>query len=400
MTVQLIGAADNSYVNSDANNWFILDRWQASATGTLTAIKVYCAGTSGHVKVAVYADNNGEPGALLSAVNTSTALTINDWTTITLSTTVNVTSGTYYWLAFIADDSVVPQKTSGGTERYKSQTYFSFTFPDPAGSGFSSGSNCGVLQGWGYTVQTISPSGIASSVALGTPTIALAGNYIYPTGIPSSVALGTPTVIIDQFIAPPGIASSVALGSPTIALRLQIIAPSGIASSLAFGTPSIGFAGHIYPTGIPSSLALGTPTVIRFRYHVIIEGKYAQGSQAINRAYVIGEDTDGNPVFGTGSDSAEIDLMGERLDFSQELSIATAALAEGVAQSMLAKRRLATRSGYIVIPPNAGAELWDVVLITDTPANQSAQHYRILGIRFDYQPRQARYQHKLLLGAR
>jgi len=40
-----------------------------------------------------------------------------------------------------------------------------------------------------------------------------------------------------------------------------------------------------------------------------------------------------------------------------------------------------------------------VVQITDAGANQSAVKFRVVGIRFEYHPEQARYEHKLILGA-
>jgi hypothetical protein len=39
------------------------------------------------------------------------------------------------------------------------------------------------------------------------------------------------------------------------------------------------------------------------------------------------------------------------------------------------------------------------VQITDAGANQQVVKFRVVGIRFEYNPRQAKYQHKLILGA-
>jgi hypothetical protein len=61
--------------------------------------------------------------------------------------------------------------------------------------------------------------------------------------------------------------------------------------------------------------------------------------------------------------------------------------------------RLRGKGGVILIPPNCGQELFDVVQISDAGANQSAVTFRVVGIRFEYNPKQARYQHKLILGA-
>ena len=134
-------------------------------------------------------------------------------------------------------------------------------------------------------------------------------------------------------------------------------------------------------------------------FHVILDGQYITETPEVNRAYIIGKDANGNPVYGTASEAAEIALVGERLDFQQELAIPTEALASSVAQAMLAKMRLTTKRGVILIPPNCGQELFDVVEITDSVANQAAIKFRVVGLRFEYNPREARYQHRLILGA-
>ena len=66
--------------------------------------------------------------------------------------------------------------------------------------------------------------------------------------------------------------------------------------------------------------------------------------------------------------------------------------------AVLSKMRLMGRGG-ILIPPNCGQELFDVVQISDSGANQSAVTFRVVGLRFEYNVREARYQHKLFLGA-
>jgi len=81
------------------------------------------------------------------------------------------------------------------------------------------------------------------------------------------------------------------------------------------------------------------------------------------------------------------------------LSIPTTAKAADVAAAAVAKARLTGSRGFIVIPPNCGQELWDVVQVTDKPTAQSQQKYRVIAVGFDYEPRRARYQHKLILGA-
>jgi hypothetical protein len=133
--------------------------------------------------------------------------------------------------------------------------------------------------------------------------------------------------------------------------------------------------------------------------HIILDGQYATETPQVNRAYIIGRDVNGNPVYGTAIDSTELGLVGERLDFRQDLSIPTEALAGDVAQAVLAKMRLMSKRGWILIPPNCGQELWDVVQVTDAGANQPLVNFRVVGIRFEYNPKEARYEHKLILGA-
>ena len=137
----------------------------------------------------------------------------------------------------------------------------------------------------------------------------------------------------------------------------------------------------------------------RLAYHVILDGRYTQGSPGINRVYVIGSDAEGNPVYGTDLEQSEIDLVGERLDFTLALSIPTSSKAADVADAILKKQRLSKHRGFITIPTNAGAELWDVIQVTDKLCAQSGSNYRVVAISFDYQPRQRRYQHKLFLAA-
>lgn len=111
--------------------------------------------------------------------------------------------------------------------------------------------------------QTISPSGIASTAAVGTPSIT-SHAFIIPGGVASTTALGTPTVAGTlPPVQPGGVASTLALGSPTVVAGAAHIAPSGIASTAAFGTPEIveGVA-LVGPTGIASTAALGAPEVL------------------------------------------------------------------------------------------------------------------------------------------
>ena len=122
--------------------------------------------------------------------------------------------------------------------------------------------------------QDVSPTGIASASAFGTPKVSM---QVRPTGLASASAFGTPkismqvrptglasasafgTARVSMQVRPVGLASASAFGSPTVTSRATV-APTGIASTSAFGTPRI--AVHLHPTGIASASAFGLPTVM------------------------------------------------------------------------------------------------------------------------------------------
>src|SRR5947209_6450338 len=88
------------------------------------------------------------------------------------------------------------------------------------------------------TPQSVAPTGIASSGALGTPIIAISTTFVRPTGIPPVGIPGTPTVAAGRVtVAPSGVPSALTLGTPTI---VRSLGATGIASSGAFGTPTVG----------------------------------------------------------------------------------------------------------------------------------------------------------------
>lgn len=111
----------------------------------------------------------------------------------------------------------------------------------------------------GTTGTTVTPTGIASGEALGSPSVSTTIT-VSPTGIASAEAIGSPTVSTTITVSPTGIASAEALGSPTISTTITV-SPNGIATGEALGSPTISQTGTVTPTGIPSGEALGTPTV-------------------------------------------------------------------------------------------------------------------------------------------
>ena len=132
---KLVGADDVSTNDTDSANTFLLSQFQAVKSGKLTSFQVKCSGP-GKVKVALYADSGGAPGARLGAVDTDQDVLAYGWTPINFPTT-DVSSGTKYWLAAISDSAIIYRYATTSINKYKTAAYSGFTFPNPAGSGFT-----------------------------------------------------------------------------------------------------------------------------------------------------------------------------------------------------------------------------------------------------------------------
>jgi hypothetical protein len=153
MTVKLVGADDITATGNEYYNNFILCKFTAVASGNMTEFRVKSA-VAGNVKCALYADNAGAPGALITAMNTGHAVAGSGWETLDFTSTP-IVLGTVYWLAIDFDTiGAVTYKSSGGVLRYKTATYSTFSFPDPAGTGFSSLTYYDLIAGWGTAGQT------------------------------------------------------------------------------------------------------------------------------------------------------------------------------------------------------------------------------------------------------
>ena len=220
MAIKLVGA-DDIAGTSLGTGYFSLSNFTAVATGNMTQFRVKSL-AAGNVKCAIYADSAGEPGALITAMNTGQAVVIG-WNTLDFTSTP-ITSGTVYWLAFIFDTAGAGTYASyaGVSLKYRAGTYAGWTFPDPAGTGFSSASDYEyVLAGWGESGQTISPPGLSQPISYGTPKLSLS---IKPTGHQQVVAYGTPTVQkVSLVIYPIGSQVVISYGTSTIIAWKKIL---------------------------------------------------------------------------------------------------------------------------------------------------------------------------------
>lgn len=125
---QLIGSNSSGSTYDGVGSDLSMAKFTASANGTATKIKVKLnnACTAGKkVKVAIYADNAGAPGAMLMGSNELTAPAAG-WQEFTLTSSQSITSGTTYWLAVWSDDTnhlEISCDTQTGISRYKTLTY-------------------------------------------------------------------------------------------------------------------------------------------------------------------------------------------------------------------------------------------------------------------------------------
>lgn len=144
---KLLGANDATDTPAAAD-YLTLNKFTASATGNMTQLKVK-ASASANVKCALYADSSGTPGALITAMNTGQAV-VSGWNTLTFTSTP-ITSGTTYWLATDIDTlggTTADASGTGGTRAWKIATYSGFTFPNPAGGGYTNDTYNGLVTGW------------------------------------------------------------------------------------------------------------------------------------------------------------------------------------------------------------------------------------------------------------
>jgi hypothetical protein len=394
MTTKLLGVDDASGEGDHGQDYLVLLRFQALTNGNMTEFKLK-GGTIGcNAKIGLYSDNSGEPDTLITGMNTGQQVSAGTFSTLSFTSTY-LTAGTYYWLAFICNANGVRYTGSGSaTRRYKAYTYSSFGFPSSL-SGLSSDTYGAVIAGWGNSILILSLSSISQPVSYGSPKLSLT---IKPSSILQALAYGIPVVLTSaKTIQPLSIVQLIVIGTPSLRYP-QIISPTSIVLPVAIGTPWVGIFGFIKTQSTVQQISIGSPTILKYVWHVILDGQYVTETTGVNRAYIIGRDQYGNPVYGTAVDSTELDLVGERLDFQQELAIPTDSQAESMASAVLSKMRLNKARGVILIPTNCGQELFDTVQISDLGANQYTVKLRVVGIRFEYNQKQARFEHRLILG--
>ncbi|MDE3037008.1 MAG: hypothetical protein KGJ21_00925 [Pseudomonadota bacterium] len=181
-------------------NILFLRKFTAPVSGTLNSVSVIplTTSTGANFKPAVYADNSGSPGTLLSGGSTVTGCTAGTALTLPLTTPQSLTAGTSYWIGYVTDTALSMQRqdatgavTSAG---YTAGITFSSAPPSTAPS-MSSGQYS--LQVWGnvtgmgtnYTeTNEVPPGGDVSCVT--SSTVGAEDRYSFGSlsGTPANIA--------------------------------------------------------------------------------------------------------------------------------------------------------------------------------------------------------------------
>lgn len=112
---------------------------------------------------------------------------------------------------------------------------------------------------------TVSPGGIASAEAVGSPTVTPGSVTVSPTGISSAEAVGSPTVFSAQTVSPTGVADASSVGSPAVS-SIITISPGGIISAEAIGSPAV--TGGVQPQTVsPLGISGGGTSAPSFVFH-------------------------------------------------------------------------------------------------------------------------------------
>ena len=134
------GLDDGTVTFSDGSDKIEAQRFLNTAgDGTLTKLEVLIATAyGGKVRMAVYADDNGAPGALL--LDAGEANVTTGWVSIS-GLNLPVTGNTYYWLVFTMSSSnqVKAAPSSGNTHRWVNTGYGAFPSNFPSSDGVTQG---------------------------------------------------------------------------------------------------------------------------------------------------------------------------------------------------------------------------------------------------------------------
>jgi hypothetical protein len=243
-----------------AANFTYFFKATANASGSATDARVYYNSGAGNMKLAVYADSSGAPGAKLGETSAFDVASGGvGWRNTTFGTPFAITSGTPYWLAWLCDNSPSMGNDTGPDNfRFVAATYP--TFPG-TGSGSTAsttdraGFEIGVTVAAGITVPNI-PSG----TNLYTPTLTSATLTV--PFIASTTTVYTTAVAFPVTVPHIGIITNVY--TPTLATGAAPITAPFISSTTTLYTVTLFQAGTgFFVPHIASSSTVSAPSIAR-----------------------------------------------------------------------------------------------------------------------------------------
>ncbi|MBI2910023.1 MAG: hypothetical protein HYX92_20470 [Chloroflexi bacterium] len=127
--------------------------------------------------------------------------------------------------------------------------------------------------------------------------------------------------------------------------------------------------------------------------HFILEGRYRSEAGPINRAQAYG-----SGVVGESFAWGELAQVYDRLAQAHDLNLATEGAAQARSDALLRKAAMSADIGEILAPVNCGAEIYDVIEVTDAAAGLSAAKRRVSAVTLYYSAARGRYVQRLRLG--
>jgi chitodextrinase len=186
-------------------------RASATASGNVTSVSVYIdsRSTASSLKVGLYTDSSGHPGALL-AQGTISSPQVGAWNSASLNTSVAVSSGSNYWIAVLGPTGKFYFRDAhahGGASETSSQSWLtSLPVAWATGTTYADGpiSAYGVADITPATTDTTPPSAPANAAASGatqtsvslswspsTDNVGVAGYGVYTNGASSGSTAST-----------------------------------------------------------------------------------------------------------------------------------------------------------------------------------------------------------------
>lgn len=114
------------------NGYLFAFKHSLTEAGKIDSISLYVLVAAGNIRLAIYSDSAGSPGALLCQTASQTA--VEGWNTLIPTTLPTLAAGTY-WLAFQVSSATLQIRYQAGAANQRAYRTFTYNaFPDPFGT--------------------------------------------------------------------------------------------------------------------------------------------------------------------------------------------------------------------------------------------------------------------------